>query len=244
MALDVIDLQTFYGSPVGQVARRILSARLRSIWPDLRGQALAGIGYANAYLAIFRDEAERTLALMPASQGVTIWPRTGPSASALVDPFLLPLSDDSLDRVIIVHALEVCGNPRELLSEIWQTLKPGGRIIVIAPNRRGLWARLDTTPFGQGQPFSRAQLTGLLREALFTPELWTEALFVPPLNRALVLRSAVAFERTGHALSLPFAGIHLIEAVKQVYRVLPVSPARKSRARLVPTLAPTRVSTG
>jgi SAM-dependent methyltransferase len=239
MALDVIDLQTFYGNPVGQVARRILSARLRSIWPDLRGQALAGIGYANSYLAIFRDEAERAIALMPASQGVTIWPRTGPSASALVDPFLLPLSDASLDRVIIVHALEVCGNPRELLSEIWQTLKPGGRIIVIAPNRRGLWARLDTTPFGQGQPFSRAQLTGLLREALFTPELWTEALFVPPLDRALVLRSAVAFERTGHALSLPFAGIHLIEAVKQVYRVLPVSRARASRARLVPTLAPT-----
>ncbi len=239
MALDVIDLQAFYASPVGQVARRILAARLRSIWPDLRGFSLAGIGYANAYLAMFRDEAERAIALMPASQGVTIWPRTGPSASVLVDPFLLPLSDASLDRVVIVHALEVCGNPRDLLTEIWQTLKPGGRIIVIAPNRRGLWARLDTTPFGQGQPFSRAQLTALLREALFTPELWTEALFVPPLDRALILRSAVAFERTGHALSLPFAGIHLIEAVKQVYRVLPVSRPRASRARFVPTLAPT-----
>jgi SAM-dependent methyltransferase len=239
MALDVIDLQTFYASPVGQVARRILSARLRSIWPDLRGLSLAGIGYANAYLTMFRDEAERVIALMPATQGVTIWPRAGPSASVLVDPFLLPLGDASLDRMIIVHALEVCGNPRDLLTEVWQTLKPGGRIIVIAPNRRGLWARLDTTPFGQGQPFSRAQLTGLLREALFTPELWTEALFVPPIDRALILRSAVAFERTGHALSLPFAGIHLIEAVKQVYRVLPVSRQRASRARFVPTLAPT-----
>jgi SAM-dependent methyltransferase len=239
MALDVIDLQAFYASAVGQVARRILSARLRSIWPDLRGSSLAGLGYANAYLTMFRDEAERTIALMPATQGVTIWPRTGPSASALVDPFLLPLGDASLDRVIIVHALEVCGNPRDLLTEVWQTLKPGGRIIVIAPNRRGLWARLDTTPFGQGQPFSRAQLTALLREALFTPELWTEALFVPPIDRALILRSAVAFERTGHALSLPFAGIHLIEAVKQVYRVLPVSRPRASRARFVPTLAPT-----
>jgi SAM-dependent methyltransferase len=213
MALDVIDLQAFYASPVGQVARRILSARLRSIWPDLRGFALAGIGYANAYLAMFRDEAERVIALMPATQGVTIWPRNGPSASTLVDPFLLPLGDGSLDRIIIVHALEVCGNPRDLLAEVWQVLKPGGRIVVIAPNRRGLWARLDTTPFGQGQPFSRAQLTALLREASFTPELCTEALFVPPLERALILRSAVAFERTGHALSLPFAGIHVIVAV-------------------------------
>jgi hypothetical protein len=40
-------------------------------------------------------------------------------------------------------------------------------------------------------------------------------------------------------LSLPFAGIHVIEAVKQVYRALPVSGRRASRARLVPTLAPT-----
>jgi SAM-dependent methyltransferase len=239
MALDVIQLQVFYASPLGQVARRILSARLRSLWPDLRGFALAGVGYASAYLPIFRDETDRTIALMPAAQGVAVWPRQGPSASALIDPLMLPLGDASLDRAIIVHALEASGNPKELLSEIWQTLKPGGRIIVIAPNRRGLWARLDTTPFGQGQPFSRAQLTGLLREALFTPEVSTEALFVPPLNRALILRSAVAFERAGHALSLPFAGIHVIEAVKQVYRVLPVSGRRASRARLVPTLAPT-----
>ncbi|MBV9137971.1 MAG: methyltransferase domain-containing protein [Hyphomicrobiales bacterium] len=239
MALDVIQLQAFYSSPLGQVTRRILSARLRFIWPDLRGFALAGVGYASAYLPIFREEAERAVALMPATQGVAIWPRQGPSSSALIDPLLLPLSDASLDRVIIVHALEASGSPKELLSEIWQTLKPGGRIIVIAPNRRGLWARLDTTPFGQGQPFSRAQLTGLLRESLFTPEVTTEALFVPPLNRALILRSAVAFERAGHALSLPFAGIHLIEAVKQVYRALPVSNQRARKARPVPTLAPT-----
>ncbi|MBV8964359.1 MAG: hypothetical protein JOY97_14825 [Hyphomicrobiales bacterium] len=62
---------------------------------------------------------------------------------------------------------------------------------------------------------------------------------MPPLNRSLILRSAVAFERAGHALSLPFAGILVIEAVKQVYRALPVSNRRARRARPVPTLAPT-----
>ena len=133
MALDVIQLQAFYASPLGQVARRILSARLRSLWPDLRGFALAGVGYASAYLPIFRDETDRTIALMPAAQGVAVWPRQGPSASALIDPLMLPLGDASLDRAIIVHALEASGNPKELLSEIWQTLKPGGQIIVIAP---------------------------------------------------------------------------------------------------------------
>jgi SAM-dependent methyltransferase len=239
MAPDVIDLQAFYASALGQVARRILSARLRSIWPDVRGLAVAGIGYAPSYLSLFREEAERVVAFMPAAQGACVWPRQGPCAAALVDPGLLPVGDASLDRILVVHALETFGNPRDLLSEAWQALKPGGRLLVVVPSRRGLWARLDTTPFGQGQPFSRAQLTGLLREAMFTPELWTEALFVPPFHRALILRLAIPFERAGHALSLPFAGLHLIEAVKQVYRVLPVTRPRAGRARFVPALAPT-----
>jgi len=35
------------------------------------------------------------------------------------------------------------------------------------------------------------------------------------------LRSAMAWERVGAALSLPFAGVHIVEATKQVYRAIP-----------------------
>jgi len=116
-------------------------------------------------------------------------------------------------------------------------LAPGGRLIAVVPSRRGLWARLDATPFGQGQPFSRAQLTGLMRDALFTPIHWTEALYFPPVQRRTVLRTAVAWERVGATLSLPFAGVHIIEATKQVYR--PVASRKVARRFvLAPALLP------
>jgi len=43
------------------------------------------------------------------------------------------------------------------------------------------------------------------------------------------------WERAGAALSLPFAGVHIVEATKQVYRVI---PANRERARLIPALKP------
>ena len=94
---------------------------------------------------------------------------------------------------------------------------------------------MDTTPFGHGRPYSRSQITALLRETWFTPTGWGEALYVPPIARGWFLRSAVAWERTGATISAPFAGVHIVEATKQVYRAI---PARRERRRLVPALEP------
>src|SRR6476646_6856726 len=146
-----------------------------------------------------------------------------------------PLADSAIDRVMLVHALEMTNDPAALLREVWRVLASGGRLLAVVPNRRGLWARMDTTPFGHGRPYSRAQINQLLRETWFTPTVWSEALYVPPMDRGWFLRTAVAWERTGATLSAPFAGVHLVEAVKQVYRAI---PARREKRRLVPALEP------
>src|SRR6266581_9488354 len=172
---------------------------------------------------------------MPAAQGVMKWPSASPGLAALVDELELPLGDAAVDRVLLVHALEMAHDPAALLREVWRVLAAGGRMLVVVPNRRGVWARRDTTPFGYGHPYSRPQITHLLRETWFTPTGWDEALYVPPIPRKWFLRSAIAWERTGHALSAPFAGVHIVEATKQVYRAV---PARRERRRLVPALDP------
>ena len=115
-------------------------------------------------------------------------------------------------------------------------------MILVVPNRRGLWARMDGTPFGQGRPFSRSQLEALMRSAEFSAENWTEALYVPPLRRRVLMRSAAAWERVGAGLSLPFAGVHVIDATKQVYRRIPLRATRRSfafRPILLPQANPT-----
>lgn len=241
MSLDVIELRNFYASPLGTVARRLVSKAVERIWPDVRGQSVLGFGYATPYLSPLRASAHSVIAFMPSTLGAVHWPRRGPSATALVERSALPLQIGSVDRVILAHALETTDSPLALMEEVWRVLTPGGRVIVIVPNRRGLWTRIDNTPFGEGQPFSRSQLASLMQESLFSPEAWGEALYMPPVPRRLALRSAVAFERIGAGLSLPFAGVHVMEAVKQLYR--PVSARKAVRAvRLSPVLAPVRTA--
>lgn len=237
MPLDVVDLRSFYAQPVGVVARRLLSQAIRERWPRAGGQVVAGLGYATPYLGAFRDEAERVFAFMPARQGAIKWPSDAPSRVALVEETSLPLPDASVDRLLAIHALELTIYGPDMLREIWRVLAASGRLLLIVPNRRGVWARSDATPFGHGSPFSRQQLMMLLRETSFTPLGWGEALWIPPVTRVPFLRATVAWERVGRSLSLPFPGVHIVEATKQVFR--PIAVTRKKRNPLfVPAAMP------
>lgn len=238
MSLDVVDLRTFYGSPPGEVARRLIGRIVRERFSNCTGYSILGVGYATPYLGVFREEAVRVLAFMPAEQGVVNWPSSGQSASALVETTTMPLPDSSIDRVILIHGLEIAEHPRDLLAEIWRILTPGGRVLVIAPSRAGLWARLDRTPFGHGQPFSRSQLRELMRETLFSPTHWTEALYVPPFKHWAMLQLGIAFERIGGFLGLPGAGVLIVEATKQLYRPVGVRRAQRALPQFQPALAP------
>lgn len=235
MSMDVVDLRNFYAQSLGVVARRFVGRGIRARWSDTKGLRVVGVGYATPYLGLFREEAERCLAFMPAAQGAVKWPSIRPALTALVDADELPLTEAAVDRVLLVHALEMSPDAAALLREAWRVLASGGRMLVVVPNRRGVWARLDTTPFGHGRPYSRSQIIQLLRETWFTPVGWSEALYVPPIPRGWFLRTAIAWERTGASISAPFAGVHIVEATKQVYRSL---PARKTKRRLVPALEP------
>lgn len=235
MFVDVVDLRNFYAQGLGVVARRFVARGIRARWADMHGLRVLGLGYATPYLGLFREEAERCLALMPAAQGVVKWPTTRPALTALVEETDLPLTDAAVDCVLLVHGLEMADDAVALLREVWRVLAPNGRLLAVVPNRRGLWARIDTTPFGHGRPYSRTQITNILRETWFTPKGWGEALYVPPIARGWFLRSAVAWERAGATISAPFAGVHIVEATKQVYRAI---PARREKRQLVPALKP------
>jgi SAM-dependent methyltransferase len=239
MSLDVVDLRNFYAQRLGAVARSFIGRGIRTRWGNTAGQRLLGVGYASPYLGQFREEAERCLAFMPAAQGVVKWPSAYPTLSALVEPLELPLPDASVDRVLLIHSLEMSQDAAALLREIWRVLAAGGQLLAVVPNRRGVWARMDNNPFGHGRPYSRSQITSLLRDTWFTPVAWSEALYVPPIERSWFLRSAAAWERVGALLPGPLSGVHIVEATKQVYRALPARPRKRQLMPELPVLAPT-----
>ena len=240
MSLNASHLQTFYDSPLGELSRRLIGRVIGARWQDATGLTVAALGFGPPYLDRFKGTAGRCIALMPERQGVLIWPEGARCSCALVETQMLPLPDASVDRLLITHALEAAERPEALLEELWRITAPEGRVIVVVPSRRGVWARVDGTPYGHGLPYSRAQLRELLNRALFLPIFWGEALYAPPISRQLLIRAAPTIERLGEALGLPFAGVHIVEATKQVYRPLGARIVTRTHVSpLNPALAPT-----
>src|SRR6202171_2927981 len=125
--MDVIDLRDFYSQRLGIVARRLINRGIHACWPTAQGQRVLGLGYPTPYLGLFRENSERCIAFMPAAQGVLKWPTARPTLATLVDEFSLPLPDAAVDRILLVHALEMSDDPEGLLREVWRGLAAGGR---------------------------------------------------------------------------------------------------------------------
>jgi SAM-dependent methyltransferase len=234
---DVIDLRDFYAGSLGQVVRRHVRRRIRAIWPNTTGMTLLGLGYATPFLRPFREEAARVIAVMPATQGALRWPDTSkgePNLVTLAHAAELPLPDMSVDRVLILHALERSEELRLMLREVWRVLAGNGRLLVVVPNRRGIWARLDRTPFGTGSPYTPVQLSRLLRDSLFTPLQSAHCLYVPPSNSRMVLSSAPAWEQLGQRWFPTFGGVLMLEATKQIYAATPMRAPSRGRTSLMP----------
>jgi SAM-dependent methyltransferase len=236
--MDILGLREFYGSRLGVATRRALSARLSPSLSGLKGAKIMGVGYAVPYLADCISGGETRLAFMLARQGVIRWPEDGAVQSALVDEYELPLLESVIDAALAVHALEFTDAPGEMLAEIWRVLAPQGKLVLVVPNRRGLWARFDSSPFGHGQPFSRPQLSALLRDSQFSVTSWYNALYFPPTSKGMVLSSASAFERFGPRLMPAVSGVLVIEAIKQVYATAAARRVRRFMPRPRPVLSP------
>ena len=237
MHSDIVDLRSFYSTPLGRLAEHAIAMALSSIWESIPNERLVGLGYTLPWLDRFGVDAERVFAFMPATQGAVVWPANGPVATALVFDEELPLHDASVDRMLLVHSLEHAENPRETLNEIWRVLSPAGRVVIVVPNRRGMWARFEHTPFGTGRPYSRGQLSELLREANFTPARWSGALYFPPSQRRFLMRFHNLLERSGRKMWPMFSGIIAVEAQKRLFQGIPVAQ-RASRRVFVPVLSP------
>lgn len=237
MSEDVERLIGFYKSPLGRIARALVRERIMELVGDVRGKRVLGLGFATPYLRFTLQGAERVIAFMPARQGSSAWPREGPSHTVHCDPLEMPLTDSAVDLIVAVHAFEHIADGPELMRELWRVAAPGSRLVVVVPRRRGLWAQRDNTPFGTGNPFSRPQLEMLLRDHSFTPELWRDALYIPPAHSAFILRWARGFERAGRLLGPALAGVTVVRARKELF---PAVPRRLKLERFVrvPALSP------
>jgi SAM-dependent methyltransferase len=234
--MDVVGFRDFYASPLGRVTAQLLQRQLATLTPIRADQTMMGLGFASPYLLSSSNHV--ALSFMMARQGVIHWPHDAENSSALVDEADLPLLESVVDLALVVHGLEHAETPLDMLQEVWRVLAPQGRLILVVPNRKGLWAASESTPFGYGQPFSARQITGLLKDSKFTVTQWRSALYLPPLRNETVLKAAVAFDTVGQRMISRFAGVTIVEAMKQVYAFSSGKRARRFVPRFRPVLLP------
>lgn len=218
MHLDVLDLRTFYyRTSLGRTAQRALREQMLGIWPEARGMTVLGFGFAVPLLRPYLGDARRVIGLMPGQQGVMPWPAGMPNVSVLCEEKLWPVESDSVDRLIVLHGLETSEDPVALLDECYRVLAPEGRGLFIVPNRAGLWARRDQTPFGFGRPYSLGQLEAMLAAIGLSPKRHAGALYHPPSGTRFWLKTSAMWENIGRNVSNRFAGgVLIVEVAKQV----------------------------
>lgn len=217
MYTKAVDLKEFYDTVQGRVVQRILRQHLRSLWPNVRGQRVATLGYALPYVRPWIAEAERVVCLMPRQQGAVFWPPEERGLVTLCDEEALPLETNSIDRLLVVHGMSGYESLDAILREAWRVLTGQGSLILVVPNRTGLWARFDHTPFGHGLPYSMGQLKKILKDYMFVPEKSERALFLPPSSSRILLLTAPLWERLGSGMFNAFGGVNIVEASKQLY---------------------------
>lgn len=232
MGADAHSAASFYGSARGGVACRIVRERLLDFWPDLAGLNVLGLGVTAPYLRAWRGQAARCIAAGPVQAGAMRWPTVAANLACAVDEAALPFPDLFFDRVLLVHGLEVADSPRAMLREVWRVLKDDGRLLVVVPNRMGLWAYGEGSPFGHGQPYSPGQIGRLLAAHSFRVERRDFALYLPPSRARLVLRGARLWEQAGRAVFPRLGGVAVAEAIKDAYGAVPLRRARPLRRLL------------
>lgn len=163
----------------------------------------------------------------PASMKISFAPAWDSQRPAPVaDNACLPLESDSMDTVLVHHALDFAPDSHRLLREAARVTAQGGRILIIGFNPVSLWGvgrvlRRRRAPWN-ARFIALGRIQDWLRLLGFQMEDLAYGGFLLPYENQRMLRRAAQYEQFGHRFLKPLGGFYLIMARKQVVPLTPV----------------------
>lgn len=214
--MNIKDIKSFYSTPLGELVHLYVQDVINSFL-NVEQNTILTLGFPIPYLKEKWFKTNQFLIFMPASLGGMTWPTPEKSRTAVVNELSLPLPNQSVDLLLVIHSLEFTSNPKAFMKEVDRILKIDGKVLLIVPNKRGVWGHLENTPFGYGQSFSMQQMTRLLSDQNFKTVKQERFLYFPP-SQSLYTQSFFApMEMIGSYLAPNLSGLNAILAEKRAY---------------------------
>jgi SAM-dependent methyltransferase len=163
----------------------------------------------------------------------TIRPPTRLKPQVLMRLEELPFASQSIDLLVLPHALEFADDPHRVLREVERVLMPEGQVLISGFNPISLWGlrqvvgRTFDSPFlpREGQFLALPRLKDWLKLLGFEVHRGHFGCYRPPFNRE-------RWQSYGGA-------IYMVHAIKRVQGMRLIGPSWKDRKRLAAALAPT-----
>jgi SAM-dependent methyltransferase len=157
----------------------------------------------------------------------------------------LPFESDGIDVHIFHHTLDISATPHDDLREAARTLLPSGKLIVVGFNPWSLWgvcrlfSKRAKAPWC-GRFIAHQRLEDWLKVAGLTLETKHFIYYEPPVQNGKWRSRFAWLEKMLKPLKLPFSGVYIMTATKQVKRYTPIKPHwTRTRVRVPPLTKPT-----
>lgn len=151
----------------------------------------------------------------------------------------LPIGTDSVDVVLVPHALEFSDSPHDVLREVDRVLVPEGHVVIVVFNPLSLWgmARLwlgrgRRAPWN-GRFFTATRIKDWLALLGFDVVLSRNIFFRPPLRHEAMLQRLQFMERLGARWWPRLGAVTVLVGRKRVATLTPIKPRWRPRRSLV-----------
>ncbi len=242
---EIIGLDDWLQTPPGQRLLAWEHARCAQAVADVFGFNALQLGLPELDALQANRMPHRWLALTHAFAPAARTTHDTEPHALVCDPAALPFQANSLDLLVLPHALELSADPHEALREVARVLRPEGRVVITGLNPLSLWALRQR----QAHVCGKLGLKRLAESALYLPqagefigywrlrdwllllgfelELTRFGLYQPAVRSEAWLQRFDWMERAGQRWWPILGAVYLVVAVKRVRGVRLLGPAWK-----------------
>jgi len=142
----------------------------------------------------------------------------------------IPLANESVDIVLLHHALDYSSYQHQLLREVSRVLIAGGHIVIVGFNPFSSWGIRTRFPGNkkhpwQGKLLSTVRISDWLKLLDFQIEQIRYGAYSLPINSPGAIKYSSLLDKLASRLNWPTGGVYMISARKQA---LPLTPIQTS----------------